>query len=145
MEFQTELLKLKELCKISGTKSKWEKLVKSNFTFPKKQVKQKNNDNLLLLEFENGPSKKLSSGVFLDDYNYLIFDSRFAKEAEKCDRNWDKDLKWFIDAHDTKHPDYEKYYKGKSMANRDVIKRFLNFRQGKYRALESLLNLIYHL
>ena len=60
-------------------------------------------------------------------------------------RNWDKDLKWFIDAHDTKHPDYEKYYKGKSMANRDVIKRFLNFRQGKYRALESLLNLIYHL
>ena len=144
-EFQNELLQLKELCKVSGTKGKWEKLVRSNFIFPKRQVKRKNNDNLLLLDFEKEQSKTLSSGIFLDDYDYLRLDSRFVKEAEKCDRNWVKDLKWFIEAHNPKHADYEKYYKGKSRDNRDVIRRFLNFRKGKYSALEGLLNLMYHL
>lgn len=144
VEFQKELLQLKELCRVSGTKGKWEKLVKS-IIFSKKQVKRENNDNVLHLDFEKGQSKISSSGVFLDDYDYLISDFRFIKEAEKCDRNWVKDLKWFIDAHDPKHPGYEKYYKGKSRDNRDVIRSFLNFRQRKYSALESLLNLIYRL
>jgi len=99
------------------------------------------------IEFEQMPSKTIKldlfgdknpSKVFLNDYNYLVSNQEFINLV--ChNKDWKKDLKWFIDVHNPNHVDYEKYYKDKPKDNESVIKQFIFLKEGRYKNTESFL------
>lgn len=91
--------------------------------------------------------KSLSNGIFLHDYEFLLNNSKFIAMMSEIDCKWQRDLKWFIDAHNPSNENYDKYYKDRSTDNQSVIKQFLGFKNGKYQTekITSLLNEIYKL
>ncbi len=142
IDFRKELSSLEY--PIRGTKTQWKECIKLT-TSSKKKISEKKANNERNTNAYNGSSlfTNVSSGSFLDDYDFLISNPDFNSIASKCSHNWKADLKWFIDAHNPKHEDYDKYYKNKQTDNRTVINQFLFLKEKKYKKLEQILMSIY--
>lgn len=83
-----------------------------------------------------------STGIFLKDFDFISTTPDFIKIVANS-KDWEKDLKWFIESHERSHKDYDKYWKGKPTDNESVIKQFIFLRKEKYKDSETLLRQIY--
>ena len=116
------------------TKGKWQNALK---TIIQKQKKEKRIDNLQTLSL----FPQESTGNFLRDIDFLRNNVEFRNLVSGI-KGWEKDLKWFIEAHNPYHEDY-KYYEGKSTDNESVIKQFIFLKKEKYKNTESFLRKTY--
>jgi hypothetical protein len=144
--FKTECLKLytgeidkayiEALKKLEYSKSKthWQNAIKVLSQKQKKTATKMNVDTLSLFPIA-------STGLFLTDFDFLTNNMEF-RNLVSAIKGWEKDLKWFIDAHDPNHEDY-KYYQGKSTDNESVIKQFIFLKNEKYKNTESFLRRTY--
>jgi len=144
--FKTECLKLytgeidkayiEALKKLEYSKSKthWQNAIKVLSQKQKKTATKMNVDTLSLFPIA-------STGLFLTDFDFLTNNMEF-RDLVSAIKGWEKDLKWFIDAHDPNHEDY-KYYQGKSTDNESVIKQFIFLKKEKYKNTESFLRRTY--
>lgn len=144
--FKTESLKsysgnidkkyIEALKKLEYPKSKthWQNAIRVLSQKQKKTVTRMNTDTLSLFPIE-------SKGLFLTDFEFLKNNMEF-KNLLSAVKGWEKDLKWFIDAHNPNHEDYN-YYKGKPTDNESVIKQFIFLKKGKYKITESFLRKTY--
>lgn len=144
--FKTESLKLytgkidkayiEALKKLEYSKSKthWQNAIKVLNQKQKKTVTRMNTDTLSLFPLE-------STGSFLTDFDFLSNNIEF-RNLVSAIKGWEKDLKWFIDAHNPNHEDY-KYYQGKPMDNESIIKQFIFLKKEKYKNTERFLRRTY--
>ena len=86
-----------------------------------------------------------STGVFLDDFGFLVNNSEFRGLASKAKKKWIDDLRWFIDAHRPGSQEFERYYKDKPLDNETVIRQFVRLKNGVYKRTEEWLKNTYHL
>ena len=86
-----------------------------------------------------------STGVFLDDFDFLVNNSEFRGLASKAKKKWIDDLRWFIDAHRPGSQEFERYYKDKPLDNETVIRQFVRLKNGVYKRTEEWLKNTYHL
>lgn len=84
-----------------------------------------------------------STGVFLNDREFLSNNSEFKQIVSAASKNWYKDLTWFIDAHSPEST--ENYYKGKPTDNMTVVLQFINLKNQRYKATKNFLFRVYHL
>ena len=84
-----------------------------------------------------------SKGKFLSDYDFLVTNNKFVTLMSNISHEWEKDLRWFIDAHDPLNRNYD-YYKDKPTDNKSIIRQFVYFKNKKYRAVEGFLLDLYH-
>lgn len=143
--FKTESLKLYKgkidkayvdaLKKLEYPKSKtnWQNAIKSL------NQKQKKTTNIMQDTLSLFPVA--STGSFLTDFDFLINNIEF-RDLVSSINGWEKDLKWFIEAHNPNHEDY-KYYQGKPIDNESVIKQFIFLKKEKYKSTESFLRKTY--
>lgn len=146
--FKTESLKLytgkidkayiEALKKLEYPRSKtnWQNAIKVLNQKQKKTVTRMNTDTNTISLFPVA-----STGSFLTDFDFLTNNIEFRNLVSDI-KGWDKDLKWFIDAHNPNHEDY-KYYQGKSIDNESVIKQFIFLKKEKYKNTESFLRRTY--
>ncbi len=144
--FKTECLKIytgkidkvyiDALKKLEYPKSKtnWQNAIKVLNQKQKKTVIRMNTDTLSLFPIA-------STGLFLTDFDFLTNNMEF-RNLVSAIKGWEKELKWFIDAHNPNHEDY-KYYQGKSTDNESVIKQFIFLKKEKYKNTESFLRRTY--
>lgn len=78
-----------------------------------------------------------STGIFLNDFEFLINNSEFVSIVSSIKKDWIKDLKWFIDAH--KPENHKKYYKGKAKDNKTVIIQFTSLKKNLYKTVKDFL------
>lgn len=117
------------------TKTKWQNAIKVLAQKPKKKEKQGSAGQSMSL------FSVTSTGEFLNDFDFLQNNAEFRSLVSGI-KGWEKDLKWFIDAHNPNHEDY-KYYEGKPMDNESVIKQFIFLKKEKYKHTESFLRKTY--
>ncbi len=119
----------------TGWKTNWKDAIK---TLTQKQKNESKRDSSLqtLSLFAH-----TSTGEFLKDYDYLQCNEEF-KRLVSAIKDWEKDLKWFIDSHNPLHEDY-KYYEGKPTDNESVIKQFIFLKKEKYKNTEDFLRKTY--
>lgn len=117
------------------TKGKWQNAIKQ-LTQKQKNASKKDSSLQTLSLFAH-----TSTGEFLKDYDYLQCNEEFRRLVSAI-KGWEKDLKWFIDAHNPLHEDY-KYYEGKPMDNESVIKQFVFLKKEKYKNTEDFLRKTY--
>jgi hypothetical protein len=98
---------------------------------PKKESQQ---DQTLPLPYQ-------SSGNFLSDFDFLSNNNDFITIISH-QKDWKKDLKWFIESHNKSHKDY-KYWKDKPIDNESVIKQFIFLKKEIYKETEVLLKSLY--
>lgn len=127
--FQKEMVELSSKCPISKTKDKWKKTIK----LLSKRQNTKENTNL----FSNS-----STGNFLQDFDFLRLNDEF-RNLVSSNKDWEKDLKWFIEAHNPKHKDYKKYYRDKPQNNETIINQFVHLKNDIYIKTENFLKKIY--
>lgn len=127
--FQKEMVELSSKCPISKTKDKWKKTIK----LLSKRQNTKENTNL----FSNS-----STGNFLQDFDFLRLNDEF-RNLVSSNKDWEKDLKWFIEAHNPKHKDYKKYYSDKPQNNETIINQFVHLKKDIYIKTENFLKKIY--
>lgn len=84
-----------------------------------------------------------STGQFLDDFEFLSHNAEFRTLMDEISKTWEKDLKWFIDAHNPSNKDYS-CYRGKAVDNYSIIQQFVKFKKGIYRTAEQFLRNTYH-
>lgn len=84
-----------------------------------------------------------STGVFLNDLDFLSNNSEFRQIVSSASKNWYKDLTWFIDAHSPESTD--SYYKGKPTDNMTVVLQFINLKNQRYKATKDFLFRVYQL
>lgn len=84
-----------------------------------------------------------STGVFLSDFDFLSRYNDFIVVVSHQDKNWEKDLEWFIISHNKNHKDYEKYWKEKATDNESIIKQFISFKKDLYKSSEGILRKLY--
>jgi len=84
-----------------------------------------------------------STGIFLTDFDFLSSNNEFVDIVSRSNKDWKKDLKWFIDSHNMSHKDYEKYWMGKPKDNESVIKQFIFFKKEIHKNSESVLRKLY--
>lgn len=125
-----------EKLKYPKSKTNWDKAIKSLTQKTKKATKRSAVHQKDLLLFT--PS---STGEFLNDFDFLQSNEEFVCLVSAV-KDWKKDLKWFIDAHNPNHEDY-KYYEGKSRDNETVIKQFIFLKKEKYKNTEDFLRKTY--
>lgn len=117
------------------TKGKWQSAIK---VLGQKQKKKEKRDSA-------GQSMSLfsvtSTGEFLNDFDFLQNNAEFRSLVSGI-KGWEKDLKWFMDAHNPNHEDY-KYYKDKSTNNESIIKQFIFLKKEKYKNTEPFLRKLY--
>lgn len=117
------------------TKGKWQSAIK---VLGQKQKKKEKRDSA-------GQSMSLfsgrSTGEFLNDFDFLQNNAEFRSLVSGI-KEWEKDLKWFMDAHNPNHEGY-KYYKDKSTDNESIINRFIYLHQGKYKNTGPFLRKLY--
>jgi len=82
-----------------------------------------------------------STGVFLNDLEFLSNNSEFKMLASSAHKNWLKDLTWFIEVHDPENT--EGYYKGKPTDNKTVIIQFINLKRQRYFSTKDFLFRVY--
>ena len=87
--------------------------------------------------------KTPSTGVFLNDLEFLSNNSEFRSIVSSVSKNWDKDLSWFIDAHNPESG--KQYYQGKPTDNKTVIDQFCRLKEGIYRKAKDFLFRTYHI
>ena len=119
----------------NGWKTNWKNAIKV-LTPKQKKVMKRNNLSQTMSLFSSE-----STGKFLDDYDFLRNNEEFRNILRNIKR-WEKDLEWFISAHNPIHEDY-KYYKDKPIDNESVIMQFVRFKEGKYKNTEEFLKKIY--
>lgn len=78
-----------------------------------------------------------STGVFLNDLEFLSNNSEFRQIVSLASKNWYKDLSWFIDAHKPGNP--WGHYQGKPTDNKTVIIQFINLKEGIYNKTRDFL------
>ena len=84
-----------------------------------------------------------STGNFLTDFDFLVNNTQFSHMMNSVDpREWENDLKWFIDAHEPLHKDYH-YYSDKDTDNNTLILQFTRLKNRKYRVVEEFLRNLY--
>ncbi|MBR4712075.1 MAG: hypothetical protein IKP27_00125 [Paludibacteraceae bacterium] len=144
--YKTESLKLytgnidktyiEALKKLEFPKSKtnWQNAIKVLNQKQKKTVTRMNTDTLSLFPLE-------STGSFLTDFDFLSNNIEF-RNLVSAIKGWEKDLKWFIDAHNPNHEDY-KYYQGKPNDNESIIKQFIFLKKERDKNAESFLRRTY--
>ena len=118
-----------------GWKTNWKDAIKVLASKQKKVMKRNNLSQTMSL-FSLEPT-----GKFLEDYDFLRNNEEFRNILRNI-KGWEKDLEWFISAHNPIHEDY-KYYKDKPTDNESVIMRFVRFKEGKYKNTEEFLKKIY--
>lgn len=84
-----------------------------------------------------------STGVFLNDLEFLSNNSEFRQIVSLASKNWYKDLSWFIDAHSPESTD--NYYRGKPTDNMTVVLQFINLKNQRYKATKDFLFRVYQL
>jgi len=84
-----------------------------------------------------------STGLFLSDFDFLSSDNEFIVTVSHQNKDWKKDLKWFIESHKISHKDYNKYWKDKPTDNESIIKQFIFFKEEIYKSSEDLLRRFY--
>ena len=127
--FKNEMKELSEKYPISKTKIKWKNAVK----ILSQEPNIKENTNLF---------SDSTTGYFLQDYDFLCNNDEF-RNLVSSNKDWEKDLKWFIEAHDPKHRDYIKYYSDKPKDNETIINQFVHLKKDTYIKTESFLKKIY--
>lgn len=127
--FKNEMKELYEKCPISKTKIKWKNAIK----ILSQEPNIKENTNLF---------SDSTTGYFLQDYDFLCNNDEF-RNLVSSNKDWEKDLKWFIEAHDPKHRDYIKYYSDKPKDNETIINQFVHLKKDTYIKTESFLKKIY--
>lgn len=85
-----------------------------------------------------------STGVFLNDLEFLSNNSEFRQIVSLVSKNWYKDLSWFIDAHSPESTDYY-HYRGKPTDNMTVVLQFINLNHQRYKAAKDFLFRVYQL
>lgn len=102
----------------------------------------KNNTSQTSIPFESLATDLIeSTGLFLEDIDFLLNNRNFV-DLVSHNKDWEKDLKWFIDAHKSNHEGY-RYYQGKPTDNESVIKQFIYFKKEKYKNTEFFLRKTY--
>ena len=120
-----------DVSKIQGVGKAALEKIKTCFNFnPKQIVKQQSTTSM----FSN-----LSSGNFLDDFEFLSNNQEFVKIVSK-QKNWEKDLKWFIKEYNDPN---SKYYGDKPKDNKTVIQKFIFLKKEIYKDTETLLKSLY--
>ena len=119
----------------NGWKTNWKDAIKV-LTPKQKKVMKRNKLSQTMSLFSSE-----STGKFLDDYDFLRNNEEFRNILRNI-KGWEKDLEWFIRAHNPNHEDY-KYYKDKPIDNESVIMQFVRFKEGKYKNTEGFLKKIY--
>ena len=116
------------------SKTNWQNAIKVLNPKQKKATSKMSTDILSLFPIT-------STGLFLNDFDFLTNNIEFRNLVSSV-KGWEKDLKWFIDAHNPNHEDY-KYYQGKPTDNESVIKQFIFLKREKYKNTESFLRRTY--
>lgn len=114
------------------TKTIWKKIVKRLESL----INNRESQNKI-----NSMERSLFTKVFLDDFEYLQSNKDFRGLVRNIS-DWEEDLKWFIEAHNSTHED-NKFYKDKSKDNKTVIKQFVFFKKQKYKCTEDFLRRTY--
>jgi hypothetical protein len=127
--YRNKLKDLADECPISKTITKWKNTIKKLSQW--QNIKE--NTNL----FSNS-----STGNFLLDFDFLRLNDEF-RNLVSSNKDWEKDLKWFIEAHNPKHKDYKKYYSDKPQNNETIINQFVHLKKDTYIKTESFLKKIY--
>lgn len=84
-----------------------------------------------------------STGIFLNDLEFLSNNSEFRQIVFSASKNWYKDLTWFIEAHSPEST--ENYYRGKPTDNMTVVLQFINLKNQRYKATKDFLFRVYQL
>ncbi|MDR2811148.1 MAG: hypothetical protein LBB84_11445, partial [Tannerellaceae bacterium] len=133
------------ILKIRGIGPKTMDKIKSCFLPNKQQTSnhhgysQQNNRNKQPIQ---SLFQKESSNSFLTDLEFLLNNDEFIKIVSKH-KDWENDLRWFIESHGKSHKDYETYWNDKSIDNESIIKQFISFKKGRYKDSENLLKRLY--
>lgn len=117
-----------------GWKQNWKDVIKVLNQKLIKNTTKVHSDTLSMFPVE-------STGLFLTDFDFLMNNIEF-RNLNSNIKGWEKDLKWFIDAHNPNHENY-KYYQGKPTDNESVINRFVHLKKEKYKNTESFLRRTY--
>lgn len=80
-----------------------------------------------------------STKNFLNDFDFLSTNKNFIAIVSK-NKDWEKDLKWFIDEYNNSDSEY---YKDKPKDNKTVIKKFIFLKNGRYKESEEFLKQLY--
>lgn len=86
-----------------------------------------------------------STGRFLDDFEFLSNHIELDNAMSRIKRAWREDLKWFLDAYSNPEKYGSAYYQGKPTDNDTVIRKFTNFKEGRYKSVEGLLRKMYNI
>lgn len=104
---------------------------------PKKRIKRQKGTEATLFSME-----EQSTGKFLTDYVFLVNNCEFSCMMNSVNKEWETDLRWFIDAHSPNHKDHH-YYQNKPTDNQTLINQFVGLKNGKYRLVERFLKKTY--
>lgn len=118
-----------------GVKQVLERIVKS---------KENSKHNIAAAEPNLFKDSYPSTGNFLSDYEFLANNSEFVSLVSISGQKWIDDLKWFIDAHNPQNESY-RFYAGKPIDNKTVIKQFISLKKNKYSNTEQFLRKTYNL
>lgn len=119
-----------------GVKEYFSKLTKSS---KKKAVVRKNDTHIKTATLFGEVHQ--TTGRFLDDFDFLVNNQEFSSMMTNIERDWEKDLRWWIETYI--NPE-SSYYRNSPKDNSTAIRKFVTFKNGKYKSVESWLRKMYN-